>query len=110
MIARQSATTLPADRIVGLSPGRPWSVSWARWQQVQTHRVIVRQHEDIERVGLIVLENQPVVLTGDYGVRGHIRKWSLGGGTSGQPITWHPEPINALAFDERGGQHLVAYS
>jgi WD40 repeat protein len=104
MIARQGGDDEFADAITRLPLKRAWSVSWANWRDITTHRVIGRHESGVCGLALAELDNRQVLIS--CGRDRTVRLWDLTTSKSiGGTLSAHTHWVKAVAagkFEDRG--------
>jgi hypothetical protein len=106
MTARKSQLTSLASRISKLPLDPTWSVPWASWAPVSTHRVLGSDLGAVTALAVAEQQGRTMIVSG--GKDGSIRIWDLDEGrAAGAPLTGHTRGVTALAVAERQGRTVI---
>ena len=106
MIARKSRLTEFADQINLLPLDPAWSVPWANWMRVSTHRILASNEIGFYRLAVAKRRDKDVFVSG--GINGDIGVWDLDkGDVLVAPMKGHTGFLTAVTIVEREGRSFI---
>jgi WD40 repeat protein len=106
MAARKGGLTMLADRISELPLDRAWSVPWASWAPVSTHRVLASDVGLVTTLAVAQRQGRTVIVSGSGD--GSIRIWDLEQGrAAADPMIGQTGAVTALAVAQRQGRTVI---
>jgi WD40 repeat protein len=105
MTARQQGDDLLAEIWGRAGPRRPWTVPWAKWSPVATHRT-VHAPSWVHSVALGPLDDKPVIVSGCGD--GTVRLWDFASGRPlCEPLRGHEGTVRSVAVGTLDGRPVI---